>query len=99
MAEERVQQYQRDDILRSLRGTAMRVTFTKSTGEERRMLCTLMPELLLRENAKYNFDADLRFHNGHPDLLVVWDLEKHDWRAFHVSSVFYVEGVDPYLYM
>jgi hypothetical protein len=99
MAEEKLQQYSRDDILRSLRGTVMLITFTKSTGEERRMKCSLMPEILAKVNANYNVDADRKFHNSHPDLIVVWDMEKNDWRAFHVSSVFYVEGLDHSLYL
>ncbi len=93
------QLYQRDDLLRSLRSTMMLISFTKSTGEKRQMKCTLMPEYMIKNGIKYNQQADKKFHNDHPDLLVVWDMEKKDWRAFHVSSVFYAEGIDPSLYL
>lgn len=91
--------YERDDLLRSLRSTVMKITFTKDNGQQRVMRCTLIPLIIEQAGSSFNPVADKRFHNTNPDVLAVWDMDVNDWRAFRVSSVFYAEGLDPTLFI
>jgi len=92
--------YERDDLLRSLRSTAMKIHFKKDNGQTRIMRCTLIPTIIEQANGTdYKLDADKRFHNENPELIAVWDMDVGGWRAFRVSSVFYAEGLDPTLYI
>ncbi len=57
--------------------------FTKKyTGLRRTMICTLRPDLIPRNEEPPAYKAKTL-----ETLLVVWDMEKHDWRAFHDHSV------------
>ena len=97
---EKTNLYERDDLLRSLRSTVMKITFTKVNGQERIMRCTLIPTLIEQSGGgEYNLAADKRFHNDNPDIIAVWDMDVKDWRAFRIDSVYYAEGLDPTLYM
>lgn len=91
--------YEREDLLRSLRSNVMKVTFTKDNGQSRVMRCTLIPLLIEQGGGSQNIEADKRFHNEHPDVLAVWDMDVRAWRAFRVSTVHYAEGLDPTLFI
>jgi len=92
--------YERDDLLRSLRSTVMKIHFKKDNNQTRIMRCTLIPTIIKQANdTEYKLDADKRFHNENPELLAVWDMDVKGWRSFRVSSVFYAEGEDPTLYI
>lgn len=73
----------RDDLLRILRAHLAVVVFTKVSGEERIMRCTLLPEMLPeRQNT-----ASEGYHTEETGSLSVWDVDKKDWRAFRMDSV------------
>jgi len=91
--------YERDDLLRSLRSTVMKVHFKKDNGQTRVMRCTLIKTIIEQNGGAQNLEADKRFHNENPEVLAVWDMDVNGWRAFRVSSVFYAEGLDPSLYI
>jgi hypothetical protein len=61
------------------------VTFTKKNGEDRKMVCTLMPEFLpkLQEDTT----ASPAKSPASDTTITVWDLGKSAWRAFKVDSV------------
>ena len=68
------------------------VTFVKeSTGLEREMICTLRKKHLppVVDAAK---TATPRKHN--PDVCVVYDLEKEEWRSFRYDSVIGFKTID-----
>lgn len=91
--------YERDDLLRSLRSTVMKVTFTKVDGEQRVMRCTLIPLLIEQQGGGFNLEADKRFHRSRQEILAVWDIDNRGWRSFHIDKVYYVEGLDPVLFI
>lgn len=70
--------YTRNQLVNELEFKIKNVKFIKHNGDERIMRCTLQKDYLPESN------------NGitqHDDLIVVWDLDKKDWRSFNVSSV------------
>jgi hypothetical protein len=73
----------RDELKEMLRDGAWTVTFTKTDGTERKMLCTLKAELIPQEEV----EGTKRVHKVNEEVLPVWDLEKDAWRSFRVDSV------------
>jgi hypothetical protein len=75
----------KEEINEWLHNQILTVIFDKvSSGTEREMRCTLLPEFLpLRlvtentNNAKYD----------NPDIVRVYDLDKHAWRSFRIDRV------------
>ena len=66
------------------------VTFTKQDGTERKMLCTLKPDMLPK--VELNESKKERKVNA-PLLVVAYDLEKQAWRSFNYDTVTNVEFV------
>lgn len=61
------------------------VTFTKKNGEDREMVCTLMPEFLpVRQE---DTTASPAKSPASDTVVTVWDLDKQDWRSFKAASV------------
>ena len=66
-------------MLEVLKSNVVVVRFTKQDQTERTMTCTLDPQYLPGHDATTD-DATRR-------SLVVWDLNKGDWRSFIVDEV------------
>mgnify|MGYP003330286186 FL=1 len=79
----------RDEIKTILTKNVATVSFTKSDGTLRDMLCTLredrLPPIVEDENA----EKKKRKYN--PDVLPVWDVEKSSWRSFRIDSVEFIK--------
>lgn len=73
------------DILESLRKNICEVTFTKANGDERTMICTLIPDFLPTKEAVTNVGPE------YIDQIVVWDIEEDAWRSFKPSRVTKIE--------
>lgn len=73
------------DILADLRSNICEVTFTKANGDERTMICTLIPDFLPTREAVTNVGPQ------YIDQVVVWDLEANAWRSFKPSRVINIE--------
>lgn len=59
------------------------ITFKKTNNEERRMTCTLKPDLLpIKENKE-----STRTKAENNDVLAVWDLEQKAFRSFRINSL------------
>lgn len=58
------------------------VVFIKNDGSERTMFCTLQEGVALPHDKKTD-----RVKEANPDVMAVWDLEKHAWRSFKLSSI------------
>lgn len=65
------------------------VDFQKTNGEIRHMRCTKKPSMIeARLNAKYpDGIPDTSHKKPNPNVVVVWDLEKDDYRSFRKDSV------------
>lgn len=74
------------DILESLRKNICEVTFTKANGDERTMICTLIPDFLPEK--EFALATDVKRPT---DLVTVWDIEEDAWRSFKPSRVTKIE--------
>ena len=70
------------------------VTFTKTDGSVREMVCTLMSEYLPEQVIDENVRHVPRQENE--GILAVWDIDNKGWRSFRLDSVTKIEyiGVD-----
>jgi len=73
----------RENMLDHLRENACRVTFTKKNGDIREMLCTLEMRNI-PDHARPVSESTVK---PNPDVIRVYDMEKHEWRSFRVDSV------------
>ena len=69
-----------------LRMGPVKVTFTKSDGEERVMNCTLQEGVVVPHEKTTE-----RTKPQNLDVLAVWDLDKSAWRSFRLDSIKTVE--------
>lgn len=72
-----------DKIKNTLMHNRAKVTFTKSDGTHRVMICTLNESLI----PDYHKPSGKSKHITNTDTIKVFDLEKHAWRSFRVDSV------------
>ena len=77
-----------------LKTKVLTVKFRKTDGSERVMKCTLRPDILDRDvpaRTKTETKSDSgRNDKANPNVLIVWEIDKKQWRSFRVSSVFEV---------
>ena len=59
------------------------VTFTKVNGEQRKMRCTLNPTKITRQQQKESKNSRV----VPSSVMVVFDLDKNEWRSFRWDSV------------
>ena len=71
------------------RENVIRVTFTKSDGTERVMVCSLMDQYLppIMEDAE-------TITKDNPNVLAVMDLQARGWRSFRINSILKVETME-----
>lgn len=71
------------------RENVIRVTFTKSDGTERIMVCSLLDQYLppIMEDAEV-------ITKDNPNVLAVMDLQARSWRSFRINSVIKVETME-----
>lgn len=69
----------RQEIIDLLQNKTCLVTFKKKDETERRMLCTLQPNVIPIVKGTGVKKTD--------DVISVFDIEKEDWRSFRVDSV------------
>ena len=77
--------FNRDNIIELLHNNVATVTFTKVSGEERTMKCTLLSEHI--PNASTNNGKVVSGRKENANTVSVWDMDKNDWRSFRVDSV------------
>lgn len=89
-------QYNRNELLTSLRQNVVEVRFTKANGEQRMMRCTLMKNMLPESYSKNTEEQEVekKYHQDHPDLIRAWDLGVNGWRSFRMDTVEYVNTSD-----
>jgi hypothetical protein len=76
-----------EDVVSALnRGGIVSVKFNKSDGSIRTMLCTKNPETIAENYTAPEKKTD-RVRKESADVVVVFDLDKNDWRSFRLDSV------------
>lgn len=60
------------------------VKFLKKDGTERKLICTLKPDLL---PAQTDLEEAVQKKTPNPDVLAVWDIENNGWRSFRYDSI------------
>ena len=83
--------YSADDMYKQLTEGLCVIIFTKKTTQAvRRMKCTLNSKLVPRiiaktlKSSEYYDIIDRQYQLG---LIIVWDIEKNDWRSFYINNV------------
>ena len=71
-------------LKQALLDDVVEVLFVKKDGTERRMVCTLKPDLL---PAQTDLEEQVQKKASNPDILAVWDLENQGWRSFRYDSI------------
>ena len=83
--------YNVDKVKSLLNENVMNVTFTKKDGTERVMKCTRNWQLV--EAFSTNFAPPLNINSVPDEVVVVWDMEKDDWRRFDINSLIKIDHV------
>ena len=78
------------NLKQKLQSAIGRVNFTKVNGEQRSMLCTLLPGYIPAEEVVEPTTATPG-RTRSPNALSVWDIENNGWRAFRYDRI---ESVD-----
>jgi hypothetical protein len=65
-----------------LKERPVKVTFIKTDGTEREMLCTLEADKIVPHEKKTD-----RVKAINEEVLSVWDLEKEQWRSFRFDKI------------
>lgn len=70
----------------------LQVVFTKTDGEDRTMICTLISDLL---PPVLEIDKVVPAIEPHPNVLSVWDIERNGWRSFRIDSIKTIDIIEP----
>jgi hypothetical protein len=82
-------EHTKESIRLQLYQSVMNIKFTKTDGNIREMVCTLLESLAIPHERKT--DKQKPENN---DIVAVWDVEKHAWRSFRVDSIISAEVVE-----
>lgn len=82
----------RQELLELLSNEILSITFDKLSGDERTMICTLIPEML-PEAQREDKLSQTKIRNLEDKVFVVWavDIDLHAWRSFRYDRVKRVE--------
>jgi hypothetical protein len=83
-------EYNQEWLLEKLAAGPVVVKFTKADGTERVMPCTTNATIIMFKNNKLIENMP---SNKNASTLVVFDLEKNEWRSFRTSSIKTVESI------
>lgn len=73
-----------DSLKEDLKNSILNVTFTKTNGEVRDMICTLREDLIPITTVSQSRRLE---HQLSDEVVRVYDLEKEAWRSFRVDSI------------
>ena len=76
----------KQNVAELARNGIIRVTFTKTDGTERVMVCSLMDQFLpvMMEDVEV-------VTKDNPNVLAVIDLDARNWRSFRINSIIKLE--------
>jgi hypothetical protein len=69
-----------------LRRGECEVTFRKTNGEEREMICTLHPDYLPAPAVDSSAGAGTK-KPPNENVVAVWDIDAEGWRSFRIDSI------------
>ena len=75
-------EYTKEQIQSKLKQNTLKVTFTKTDGTVREMVCTLQESFIMPYEKK---TGKVKPENS--DILAVWEIEKEQWRSFRIDSI------------
>ena len=78
--------YTREYLMDELHKRVCRVIFKKVNGEERDMMCTLMPSEL-PSTTKNNSITEKKVREVNPEVIAAWDINKQAFRSFRVDNI------------
>jgi hypothetical protein len=86
---------ERTEVLALLSNSVCNVVFNKVTGERRDMRCTLKEDLIpdSKDQGTTNNLNTGRVRDVNPSVVVVYDLEKSDWRSFRIENLISIDPV------
>ncbi len=67
-----------------LSSRVLAVTFIKTDGTERKMVCSLHESVIPPEPIK---EKGTKPRKENPDTIACWDLQKGGWRSFRLDSI------------
>lgn len=79
--------WQNDYLRTEIFENIVTVDFIKKDGTQRKLRCTLRPDLLPPQTDIEEAVSKLPVSIGIPTSLAVWDLENQGWRSFRYDSV------------
>jgi hypothetical protein len=82
------------ELLDLLSNNLVYVTFDKLDGEERTMMCTLLPEYL-PEATKEDTLIQTKVRNLEDKVIVVWSVAVNAWRSFRYDNLKKAEVYTP----
>ena len=71
-------------LKKTLFENVVNVLFVKKDGTERKLICTLKPDLL---PVQTDLEEAVQKKTPNPDVLAVWDIENKGWRSFRYDSI------------
>jgi len=83
-ASEKEREIMREWVKGLLREQKATIEFTKATGETRVMTCTLSESVIPKTDKTSE-------RKPNPDVCVVWDTEKNEWRSFRWDRMTRIE--------
>lgn len=79
----------KEEMIAELNSGLILVNFTKVNGDKRNMRCTLHSDYLPHR------EDTLQPTLGREESVVVWDVDKKDWRSFRLDSVNHIFNPAP----
>ena len=76
--------WQNEYLKKTLFENVVNVLFVKKDGTERKLICTLKPDLL---PVQTDLEEAVQKKTPNPDVLAVWDIENKGWRSFRYDSI------------
>lgn len=75
--------YTLQTLVETLQSNVATIVFTKVNGDQRIMKCTLIPEKITKPVRTAEDNLIFTSNNN----IVVWDLDKEDWRSFKFDRI------------
>ena len=86
----------RSEILQLLSNGVYNVTFTKVSGEQRVMPCTLKTDLLPPPKADQP-ETQKKVREINENVIVAFCTDKNEWRSFRIANIIDIKPADKVL--
>lgn len=79
-------QEMKSELINQLQNSTVEIEFKKVNGETRNMKCTLS-EGIIPKASKTDTLSQTKVRKVSPEVLVVWDVNKNDWRSMRWDNI------------